>query len=188
MLFDYLTFTEGKSSGSLSQLSKMRAQILHILQEQFMGLRLPEASWSESNDIYITLKPLLNVAITQMVLARFRKDDFELIVKPRYRYSSDTRAQNMLFYLIYKHATEVELQLDLPFLIISSPLQRRLTHELSVYYLNRLEDFKGKLLNAFNEQAHRKDEHSVLHLVRVRPDRRFEDLKLHIDRDKLEVS
>ncbi|HHV07442.1 MAG TPA: protein kinase [Firmicutes bacterium] len=189
MLFDYLTFTEGKSSGSLSQLSKMRAQILHILQEQFMGLRLPEASWSESNDIYITLKPPLNVAITQMVLARFRKDDFELIVKPRYRYSSDTRAQNMLFYLIYKHATEVELQLDLPFFdYVARRYKGELTHELSVYYLNRLEDFKGKLLNAFNEQAHRKDEHSVLHLVRVRPDRRFEDLKLHIDRDKLEVS
>ena len=187
MLIDYLDITGNDNARLPFHLRRMCTEVLHILQEQFMGLRLPEESWKESNDVYVTLRPPGNTAVTQMILARFRRDDFELVVKPRYQYSTDHSGNKILF-LTYKPAKEVELELDLPFFdYVARRYEGEMTHELSAYYANRLEDFKGKLLRVCSEEPHLKEGSDMLYLLRIRPDRRFEKLKLFIYEDELEV-
>ena len=186
MLLDYLSLTEDENCLPTSQRSKMRTKILHVLQEQLIGSRLPVA---KRTDMYITLKPPQNTTVTQMVLARFRNDDFDLTIKPRYQYSATSGKQNMLFYLTYKHTPGVELELDLPFFdYVAQRYRGELTHSLSAYYQNRLEDFKGKLLETYAKDIRLSGDDKELHLVRIRLDRKLDDLRLHINDDRLEVN
>ncbi len=192
MLVDYLTLTGGGNIDSL-KLNRLRDQVLHILQEQFMGLRLPEAFQKAGYDLYITLKPPQNIAITQMVLARLRKQDFQLTIEPRYQYSSDAKARNMALYLVYNPSgrgshRSISLELDLPFFdYVVRRYGGDLTYQLSSYYQNRLENFKGQLLAAARKTEHSQGVDDVLHLVQTKADRRFAELKLRIIGNKLEV-
>lgn len=186
MLLDYLEIVCGESAPLRSHLRKMCVKVLHILQEHFTGLRLPEESWKEGKDIYITLKPPGNIAATQMILARFRHDDFELVMKPRYQ-CGNSRGGNKIFILKYKPAPDVYLELDLPFFdYVARRYEGDMTYQLSAYYSNRLEDFKGKLLQVY-DRVYSGDTSETLYLLRIRPDRRFEELRLLISKDELEV-
>ena len=184
-LMDYLSVTCGESVEIPFRLRKLCSKVVHILQEQFMGLRLPEDSWKQERDLYITLKPPRGNALTQMILARFRQEEFELVVKPRYQCCSTDGVSNKVPYLRYKPVEEVELELDLPFFdYVTRRYEGEITHELSAYYGNRLEDFKGKLLRADKGQTGFTD---VLRLLRIRPDRRFEQLVVRVQDDRLDV-
>ena len=60
----------------------------------------------------------------------------------------------------------------------------QITHELSGYYSNRLQDFKGKLLQSGRTEA---DVSDKLCLLRIRPDRTFEQLVMTVQEDRLGV-
>jgi len=186
MLLDYLKVTR-ENAPLRSHLRRFCIKVLHVLQEHFTGLRLPEETWKEGKDIYITLKSPGNNVGTQMILARLRQDDFELVVKPRYQYKTDG-GSNKVFSLIYKAAAEpVELELDLPFFdYVARRYEGEIAQELSAYYSNRLEDFKGKLLKECSKNF-QEDKSDTLYLLRIRPDRRFEELNLQVSEDGLEV-
>lgn len=184
MLLNYLSITE---DGHLIPLRKMCVQVLHILQEQFLGLQLPEGSWGESNDLYITLRPPGKTVATQMVIARFLQDDFELTMKPRYQCSHAAPSSNTVLYLTYKPNRQIELELDLPFFdYVARRYQGERTHELSMYYANRLEDFKAKLLLEYRKKSRLGSNHT-LRLLRIRSDRRFEELRLNLEENRLEA-
>lgn len=183
MLIDYLEDTCDNNVPLRSHLRKLSIKILHILQEYFTGLRLPEDSWKDRKDIYITLKPPGNVAATQMILARFRQDDFELVAEPRYQYSKDY-GSNKVFILKYVPDPDVYLTLDLPFLdYVARRYVGDMSFHLSAYYTNRLEGFKGKLLQTYEKPV----VNDTLYLLRIRPDRKFEELTLLVGKDELEV-
>ncbi|HPZ77936.1 MAG TPA: protein kinase [Bacillota bacterium] len=186
-LLDYLHIAEDESADVQFKLNKLHTQVLHILQEQFMGVRLPESSLKRESDLYITLKPPNNNVHTQMVLASIRKKDFELVVKPRYQCSANDGRSNKVPYLRYISTddVDVELELDLPFLdYVFRRYEGQITHELSGYYGNRLQDFKGKLLKSSGTEPNVSDK---LCLLRIRPDRTFEQLVMTVQEDRLGV-
>lgn len=185
MLVNYLDITCNNSAPLQSNLRKLCYQVLHVLQEQFTGLRLPEDAWKGRKDVFITLKLPRNVSVTQMILARFRLDDFELDVIPRYQYGGGV--SNKLFILRFKPMPGLYLTLDLPFFdYVARRYEGNVTYQLSTYYSNRLEDFKGKLLQVYNN-LYSEDKSDTLHLLRFRPDRRFDEVNLLISTDGLEV-
>ena len=55
-----------------------------------------------------------------------------------------------------------------------------MTHELSAYYANRLGGLQRKTVTVCSEEPHLKEGSDMLYLLRIRPDRRFEKLKLFI--------
>ena len=179
MLIEYTS--EGHISGPY--LRSMLTQVLHIIQEHFIGIRLPKDSWKGRKDIFITLKMPSSVTVTQMIMAIFRVDDFSLAVKPRYEFGENN---NRVFLLRYAGNAEiVELALDLPFFdFVARRYDGDLTHQLSPYFSNRLEEFKGRLLA---DDAGKTRERNELRLLRVQPDRKFEELTLLVAKDGLEV-
>jgi len=186
-LLDYLHITQDESADVQFKLNKLHTQVLHILQEQFMGVRLPESSLKHESDLYITLTPPNSNVHTQMVLASIRKRDFELVVKPRYQCSTDDGRSNKVPYLRYISTEDVDvgLELDLPFLdYVFRRYEGQITHELSGYYSNRLQDFKGKLLQSAGTEPNVSDK---LCLLRIRPDRTFEQLVMTVQEDRLGV-
>ena len=185
MLLDYLEITDSENPPSQAHLRKLCIKVLHILQEHFTGFRLPEDSWKNMKDIFITLKLPENVTAVQMVLARFRDDDFNLVVEPRYQYDKASGGSRM-FVLQYMTLPNVRLTLDLPFFdYVARRYDGDMTYQLSAYYSNRLDDFKAKLLQADTSSFRKKT--NSLQLMRIRPDRGFDELNLLVSEDELEV-
>lgn len=120
-----------------------------------------------------------------MVLARFRDDDFNLVVEPRYQYDKASGGSRM-FVLQYMTLPNVRLTLDLPFFdYVARRYDGDMTYQLSAYYSNRLDDFKAKLLQADTSSFRKKT--NSLQLMRIRPDRGFDELNLLVSEDELEV-
>lgn len=187
MLINYLQDTYGENVPSKTRLRQLIAKILHILQEYFVGIRLPEHSYGNyRRDIFITLRPPRNISVTQIILAHFRDDDFELKVTPRYQYEKE-QGSNNIFVLNYIENPDVYLTLDLPFFdYVAKRYEGDLTYQLSAYYANRLEDFKGKLIKSCTDSS-KPSEDEELRLLRILSNRGFEELTLCVGQNKLEV-
>lgn len=180
MLLRFLEFT--KSADRLPSLweRNYRLRILQVLQEYFIGMRLPEDG-SQIKDLYITLNRRSNYSETQMVLADFRAEDFELTVKPRYKVGENVSG---VFSLRFKQG-EVEMDLDLPFLdYVARRYEGEVAEKLSAYYADRLERFKVALLNVYVNRQ--KDEQALL-MLRIGADRKFTVMKGLISGGSLEV-
>jgi hypothetical protein len=176
MLIKYIEYSQGRTLDRMTE-EKYRHQILHVLQEYFTGVRLPEETW-QVKDLYITLRPYENSTGTQMVLASFREEDFELTLKNRFRVGKN---DSKVLALCLKDS-DVEMKLELPFLdFIARRYQGNVAEELSAHYANRLEQFKVKLLAA----SEQKDDY--LTLLRIRYGGSFDVIKIHVSDDSLEV-
>ena len=110
-----------------------RSQVLRVLQEHILGVRLPSAN-SRLNDLYVTLGRPGSGAGTQMVVGRLRHDDFAMVVEPRYRMGGSLSGR---FCLVHR-PTDVTLPLDLPFLDYVLRRHEEIAEELSANYVNRL--------------------------------------------------
>ncbi|SHI78995.1 protein kinase domain-containing protein [Desulfofundulus thermosubterraneus] len=182
MLIKFLEFSQGASRIPPPLERNYRLRILQVLQEYFIGVRLPEEIW-QAKDLYITLKRHRGGARTQMVLADFRVDDFELTVKPRYQAGEKSSG---VFCLRFKQG-DVEMELDLPFLdYVARRYEGDVAEELSAYYADRLERFKVELMHLYNENRKQHDQQH-LQLLRVGPDRRFQVMKVLVSDASLEV-
>ncbi|AFV11902.1 serine/threonine protein kinase [Thermacetogenium phaeum DSM 12270] len=185
MLMRFLEFTAGNEISPLLERS-YRYRILQVLQEYFIGARLPEESWQEK-DIYITLKRREGSSKTQLILAVLRAEDFALAVKQRYQIGKD---RSGIFCLRYRQGDRLaEMNLDLPFLdYVARRYEGDVVEELSANYTDRLERFKGDLMNIYHTgQRPEQDEDRYLRLLRIGPDRTFRVMKIIVSDSSLEV-
>lgn len=148
-LMDFLKYSEADSCISALDERHYRHQILQVLQEHFIGIRLPENN-RVIRDLYITLNHGENSSRTQMVLATLREDDFRLVLRKRYILGSNARS---VLCLDYKDG-EATMVLDLPFLdYVERRYQGEIAEELSASYMNRLDRFKAELLAAYDNHS-----------------------------------
>lgn len=179
MLLIYLDYVEGNHPLSDIKENTYRRFILQVLQEYFIGLRLPEEGW-KSHDLYITMKPPTGHSSTQMILKRLQTEDFILGSKPLYKLA-DIKSN----ILTLRFGEDTELKLDLPFLdYVARRYQGEVAEQLSAYYADRLEQFKVKLLE---EGKGKPGEQHSLQLLHIGANRNFQVTEINVTRDNLEV-
>lgn len=183
-LLDFLKYSRGDGEVRQSLERQYRSHILQVLQEHFVGVRLPETK-QVMKDLHVTLGHRGNYAATQMILASLRDDDFQVCLKPRYRLGQ--KASNV-FCLSYRNG-DATMLLDLPFLdYVARRYKGEIAEELSANYANRLDWFKAELLNACNrEQVIERDGINPLTLLRIGHDYEFQTMTIQRIGDVLEV-
>lgn len=181
MLLDYNEILGGSGNMPTAKESILRYRILQVLQEYFIGLKLPEERW-HADDLYITVKQGIAGSGAQMVLADFRTFDFELVAKPCCTIGS---MQKRMLCLQFNN-TRASLRLDLPFFdYVARRYEGEVTEELSAYYADRLERFKVELVEHFYKNKSKEEKH--LRLLMVGTDRKFNFMKIAVDGNRLEV-
>ncbi len=171
-----------RTGGKLSELERRHLQraILHVLQEQFTGLRLPENN-QNAEFIYITLNRN-NHAVrqsAQIVLGKYSADNFNLLLKPIETPIGDTRFEAVL----EEKSTKKELRLDLPFLdYVTNRFGGEIAQELQSFFADRLERFKVELMKQQQDQYSDK-----MMLVRLKLDHKFKSVNITVANGKLEV-
>jgi len=181
MLPEYVSWQA--QGGQITNIDRDRLlrNVLHVLQEHFAGLRLPEEVSSFDDNLYITLnrhgRDVRQSA--QVVLARLNRSDFTLALKEE-AWSGISRRFHLL---LTENRSHADLKLELPFL--DFVMQRHtgdIATSIQAGYLDRLERFKAQLLAVFKESA---DQDMML--VRLRTNHRFATQKFALNNGVLEV-
>ena len=171
------------AGGKLSNLERdqLLKNVLHVLQEHFAGLHLPEEVNTLDGDLYITLnrrgREIRQSA--QVVLARLSRSDFKLQLMER-GWSGVSRRFDLL--LTESHSGR-QLKLELPFL--DFVMQRHMgdiASSIQAGYLDRLERFKAQLL-----AGHRDTAEQEMMLVRLQTNHRFATQRFALNNGTLEV-
>ena len=171
------------AGGKLSNLERdqLLKNVLHVLQEHFAGLHLPEEVSSLDGDLYITLnrrgREIRQSA--QVVLARLSRSDFKLQLVEK-AWPGVSRRFELL--LTESHSGR-HLKLELPFL--DFVMQRHMgdiASSIQAGYLDRLERFKAQLL-----AHHRDSSDQEMMLVRLQTNHRFATQKFALNSGTLEV-
>lgn len=179
MLLTYLKYVETNQAMSDIEKNKYRGFILQVLQEYFIGIRLPEEGW-KSHDLYITINPPGHSS-TQMILKRLQTEDFNLGRKPLYKIGD---IKSNILTLRFREEN-IELELDLPFLdYVACRYQGEVAEQLSAYYADRLEQFKAQLLE---EGGGKPGEQHSLQLLHIGANRNFQVVTVNVTGDHLEV-
>jgi serine/threonine protein kinase len=184
MLRKFIDFCDNTNKLPALEELKYRARVIQVLQEFFTGLRLPEDKW-QMDELFITLnfalgRPAGSTA-TQIILANYRINDFELIIKTLYKVSNESRR---VLCLRTKQGN-LEMILDLPFLdYVARRYEGEVTGDLSQYYADRLERFKVKLLELYNKNNTNEQN---LQLLAAGTDRSFRIIKITVADGNLEV-
>lgn len=179
MLLEYINILESSQEIPKLKENYLCSQILQVMQESFIGIKLPE---SQTNEIYITIKQGITGSGAQMILADFKSSNFELITKPRYTVGTEEKR-----ILCLKYIEEPEpLELDLPFFdFVARRYKGEVTEELSAFYADRLERFKIGLIEHYHKSNAKEDRY--LRLMMIDPERKFKFMKIAIDENNLEV-
>jgi len=160
--------------------NKLTQGSLHVLQEHFTGIRLPENAGDHEN-IYITLNRR-NYEIrqsAQIVLKKLQADRFELILQPVDSGIGDTRYDPKL----REGDTQKVLSLDLPFLdYVTNRFHGEIAQRLQSFYSDRLERFKVQLLDAKED-----DKGNNMMLIRLQLNHRFKSQTISVCGNVLEV-
>jgi len=171
------------AGGKISNIDRDRLlrNVLHVLQEHFAGLHLPEEVSSLDGDLYITLnrrgREIRQSA--QVVLARLSRSDFKLQLVER-AWSGVSCQFELL--LTESHSGQ-QLKLELPFL--DFVMQRHtgdIASSIQAGYLDRLERFKAQLLASHGASADQE-----MMLVRLQTNHRFATQKFALNDGVLEV-
>jgi hypothetical protein len=158
-------------------------KVLHVLQEHFAGLRLPEEASAFGDSLYITLnRKGRNIRQTaQVVLARISRSDFRLTLVPR-GWNEISVRQDLLLRQ-GDRASMPTLRLELPFLDF---VMLRHTGDIAMAvqagYLDRLDRFKAQLLS----HARSSVDHDVT-LIRLQTNQRFATQRFSLNDGVLEV-
>jgi len=165
------------------EVNKIKKQILHVIQEHFTGVRLPEGI-TPDHDLFITLsrrsKEVRQSA--QIVLARFSEDDFNLRLCEKDNGVGETRRE--LIFEGRKGRVDANLSLSLPFLdYVMMRNFGEVGQNLKTAYVDRLESFKGKLLRQID--SIQKD---GIMLVRLRANQTFRRQIFTVRNNTLEVT
>jgi hypothetical protein len=171
------------AGGKISNIDRDRLlkNVLHVLQEHFAGLHLPEEVSSLDGDLYITLnrrgREIRQSA--QVVLARLSRSDFKLQLVEKAWPGVSCRFE---LFLTESHSGK-QLKLELPFL--DFVMQRHtgdIASSIQTGYLDRLERFKAQLLASFSGSADQE-----MMLVRLQTNHRFATQKFALNNGVLEV-
>ncbi len=177
-------YMEWKKTGKIAsqlELKQLKRGVIHILQEHFTSLRLPETA-GDQETVFITLnRRNYDIRQTaQIVLAKIPADDFELSLKP-----VDSKIGVVQYQLNLKwKGTNSSIDLDLPFLdYVYSRHQGEIAQQLRAFYVDRLEKFKVTILENLKE----KEKESMM-LVRLQLNHQFKSQKFSIHNGILEVT
>ncbi len=184
MILEFVKWQEETNSGlTLRESTDLHRRILHVLQEHFTGVRLPEGT-SPDRFLYITLGRRIHEVrqSAQVVLAQFLEDDFKLELE-----TVDNGVGSVRRELVLKGRTEQlqgQLRLSLPFLdYVMMRNEGEIGKDLQASYIDRLEKFKGQLLN--QEIPAPIDD---IRLVSLRTNHMFRRQKFSIREKRLEVT
>lgn len=180
MLADFVNWQRSGGDLSLVERRKLKRNLLHVLQEHFTGVRLPENA-GDQETLYITLnrRSYEIRQSAQIVLAKVLSDDFELVLEPH-----DSGISAIQYQLkLQAFQNENSLVLDLPFLdYVTSRHHGEIAQRLQTFYVDRLERFKIGLL------AHERDERPQnMMLVRLQLNHTFRSQVFSIHDKILEV-
>jgi hypothetical protein len=184
MILDFIDWQQPNRELSVRERRSLKNCIMHVLQEHFTGVRLPEMS-HYAPDIYITLSRRSQDIrqSAQVVLAKYRTDDFVLEFEDEPTNVGPTRRTLVLREKTSDEKLRLELRLDLPFLdYVMMRHHGEVGQILQVSYINRLARFKSQLLN-----AQRGMETDSLLLVRLQTDYTFKTRRIAVKADGLEV-
>lgn len=180
LLLDYLDYTQKSKSIPILKEEQLRTYVLQVLQEFFIGVRLPEGEW-RSYELYITLRPGVNKSASQMIIASVLTKRFRVKILKRY---SIGEMENSSLGLLATDS-EVKLTLDLPFLdYVIQRFEGEVAESLTAFYAHRLERFKASLLECY---AIPSSSDSSLRLLRIDKGRGFQEINVIFSGDQLEV-
>ena len=152
---------------------------MHVLQEHFTGVRLPEGA-SSDHYLFITLNRNSHDVrqSAQVVLARYPEDDFQIRL-----YTIDNAAGGIRRELVLE-GRQLSLPLSLPFLDYVMLRNRgEIGKALQASYVDRLERFKGQLIR--HATSRRTDD---IMLVRLRTNHTFRRQIFAVREGRLEVT
>lgn len=174
---------EADTELSLSESTELQRRVLHVIQEHFTGVRLPEGAPSDRH-VFVTLsrhsRDIRQSA--QIVLARIPEDDLVLELLARDNGCGGIRRDLVL--RGRQQRLDAELQLGLPFLdYVMMRNKGEVGEDLQTSYVDRLERFKGQLLRRF-----RSGETDDVMLVRLRTNHTFRRQIFAVRKNRLEVT
>jgi serine/threonine protein kinase len=181
MLPEFAAWQNARGKISNIDRDRLLKNVLHVLQEHFAGLHLPEEVNSLDGDLYITLnrrgREIRQSA--QVVLARLNRSDFKLQLVEKAWPGVSCRFELLL---TESHSGK-QLKLELPFL--DFVMQRHsgdIASSIQAGYLDRLERFKAQLLASHSGSADQE-----MMLVRLQTNHRFATQKFALNNGVLEV-
>ncbi len=184
MLLDFVRWqTQETESLSLQDRTSLRQRILHVLQEHFTGVRLPEGA-STDHHLYVTLSRRCQDVrqSAQVVLARFPEEQFRIRLTTREDAAGARRRE-----LVLDRGNQLKypsLTLALPFLdYVMLRNQGEIGQDLQASFVDRLERFKGQLIRDAAGQGGEE-----IMLVRLRTNHTFQRQMFSVRDGRLEVS
>jgi serine/threonine protein kinase len=183
MLLDFVRWQTQKTEGLSLKDRSLRPKILHVLQEHFTGVRLPEGT-NTDQQLYITLSRHSQDVrqSAQVVLARFPEDEFRIRLATSENAAGGWRRELQLER--ESHRRRLTLPLSLPFLDYVMLRNRgEVGQDLQASFVDRLERFKGQLIGETRFQGG--DE---IMLVRLRTNHTFQRQMFAVRDGRLEVS
>lgn len=143
MLYDFIKWQRNKEKIGYNILANFEKKILHVLQEQYTGISLPESC--KYHHLYITLKrnnlelrQSVQILATKIPLSNF-KLAFETI--------SQVTESDKFKLVLSDQISKEKLVLDLPFLdFVMMRNVGEVGQKLNISYIDRLERFKNMLL------------------------------------------
>jgi len=182
MLLPLLKWRTAQKNFSTTEEQHLRQRVLHVLQEQFAGIRLPEQVAGQKQ-LYITLNRNDREMRqgTQVVLADFASKDFKI------EWDKDQEEVEIAPSLIfsgtgpYKDAT---LYLELPFLdYVQMRQQGETGQNLQTSFSDRIEYFKAQLIRLKPSDRDAND----MVLLRLQTNHKFREHRIIVADNKLEV-
>lgn len=167
----------------LHETSSLHRRILHVLQEHFTGVRLPEGTPSDRH-LFITLSRRSHDVrqSAQIVLARFPDDEFRVRLVASKNVGAGKRRELILEGP--SRTNKLILQLSLPFLdYVMMRSQGEIGGTLQSSFLDRLERFKGQLIREVGSR-----ESDDIMLVRLRTNNTFRRHIFSVRGERLEVT
>jgi len=178
MLLPLLKWRKNGGNFSSSERQNLKNQVIHVLQEQFAGVRLPERE-AGRKQLYITLNRN-NREIrqgTQVVLADFPAKEFQVAW-------DDDQDEKLLVFSGTGPYESACLILELPFLDYVQMRQHgEAGQPLQTSFSDRLEYFKAQLIR-LKGNAQRENE---IVLLRLQANHSFKEHRVIVEDNKLEV-
>jgi len=184
MLLDFIRWQQQDGETlSLQESNSLHRRIIHVLQEHFTGVRLPEGASSDRH-LFVTLnRHSYDVRQSaQVVLARYLEDEFRILLRASFNPAGGIRRE--LFLDGPSSGGGLNLLLSLPFLdYVMLRSRGEIGEALQASYVDRLEHFKGQLIR--HSSGRRTDD---IMLVRLRTNHTFRRQIFAVRDGRLEVT
>ena len=184
MILDFIRWQKQKDESlEFQERSALKKRILHVLQEHFTGVRIPEGHKLD-NQLFITLNRHSHDIrqSAQVVLATYGADEFNVRLARLENPTGEIRRELVLDGPLSDN--QLKLQLTIPFLDYVMRRNRgEIGKELQTSFIDRLERFKGQLIPGPN-----KNTNNDIMLVRLHANHSFQRQLFAVRSGRLEVT